>query len=40
MPESNFIIEREERIATITINRPEKRNAFNIAMWVELTGII
>ena len=40
MPESNFIIEREERVAIVTINRPEKRNAFNIAMWVELTGII
>lgn len=40
MPESNFIVEREERIAVVTINRPEKRNAFNMAMWVELTGII
>ena len=40
MLESNFIVEREERIAIVTINRPEKRNAFNIAMWVELTGII
>ena len=40
MPESNFIVEKEERIAIVTINRPEKRNAFNIAMWVELTGII
>ncbi len=40
MPESNFIVEKEERIAIVTINRPEKRNAFNIAMWIELTGII
>ena len=40
MTERNFVVEREERIATVTINRPEKRNAFNIAMWVELTGII
>ena len=40
MPQSNFIVEKEERIAIVTINRPEKRNAFNIAMWIELTGII
>ena len=40
MPEPNFIVEIEERIAVVTINRPEKRNAFNLAMWVELAGII
>ena len=40
MAEPNFIVEIEERIAVVTINRPEKRNAFNLAMWVELTGII
>ena len=40
MTAGNFVVEKEERIAIVTINRPEKRNAFNIAMWVELTGII
>jgi enoyl-CoA hydratase/carnithine racemase len=40
MPEVNFIVEKKEQIAMVTINRPEKRNAFNIAMWIELSGII
>ena len=40
MPECNFIVEKKDRVAVVTINRPEKRNAFNISMWIELTGIV
>lgn len=40
MAESRFIVRTEGRTAKVTINRPEKRNAFNMAMWTELTGIM
>lgn len=39
MAEIPFIIHKEGKIARVIINRPEKRNAFNIAMWIELTRI-
>lgn len=37
---SLLLIEREERVLHITLNRPEKRNAFNIAMCRELVDAI
>lgn len=37
MPDTNFIVEEQDRICTITINRPDKRNAFTLAMWREFT---
>jgi enoyl-CoA hydratase len=40
MEETRFIVETDGRIAKVTINRPEKRNAFNIAMWTGLPRII
>ena len=40
MNNANFIVQCENRIARVTINRPERRNAFKIAMWDELTNIL
>jgi enoyl-CoA hydratase/carnithine racemase len=35
---SDFIlIEREEQVATVTLNRPRQRNAINLAMWARLS---
>lgn len=36
----NFIIEEQNHVSRITINRPEKRNAFTMAMWGEFAGIM
>jgi enoyl-CoA hydratase/carnithine racemase len=36
----NFLVERADRIATITLNRPEKRNPINEEMLAELEGIL
>jgi enoyl-CoA hydratase/carnithine racemase len=36
MPPSNLIVEQEEGLLTITMNRPEKRNALSTAMMSEL----
>src|SRR3972149_7090988 len=33
-------VERRDHIATVTFNRPHVRNAFNLAMWTALPGII
>jgi enoyl-CoA hydratase len=40
MAEEYFKIEKENHICTITVNRPEKRNAFNTTMWMELADIM
>lgn len=40
MAEEYFVIEKENHICTITVNRPAQRNAFNTAMWVELADIM
>ena len=33
----NLIVEKEDGLVTITMNRPEKRNALSTAMMTELT---
>jgi enoyl-CoA hydratase len=35
-----ILVERRDRIATVTFNRPQVRNAFNLAMWTALPGIM
>ena len=35
-----ILVERREHIATVTFNRPRMRNAFNLAMWTALPGIV
>jgi len=40
MKEENFIIEKENHIAKVVVNRPERRNAFKAAMWFELRDIM
>lgn len=40
MAGEHFLIEKENHICTITINRPAQRNAFNSAMWVELADTL
>jgi enoyl-CoA hydratase/carnithine racemase len=35
-----ILVERRDHIATIVFNRPHVRNAFNIAMWTALPGVI
>jgi enoyl-CoA hydratase/carnithine racemase len=34
-----ILLEREERVATVTLNRPGQRNAINLAMWSRLTEL-
>jgi enoyl-CoA hydratase/carnithine racemase len=36
---SNFVVETVDRVATITINRPDKRNALTTDMWRQLAAI-
>ena len=31
-----ILVEREDGVVTVTLNRPAKRNAINSQMWVEL----
>ena len=40
MEDNRFIVQRQDRIARVTVNRRDKRNAFNIPMWLELKEII
>jgi len=35
-----LLVAREGGIATITLNRPEKKNALNLASWSELLGVL
>jgi enoyl-CoA hydratase len=37
---SNIIFEREGRVATLTINRPDKRNTLNIATRLEMVQVL
>lgn len=37
MSTDNFIVETQNRICTITINRPDRRNSFTHDMWNEFT---
>jgi len=35
-----ILVERRDHIATVVFNRPQMRNAFNLAMWTAMPGII
>jgi enoyl-CoA hydratase/carnithine racemase len=35
-----ILVERRDHIATVTFNRPRMRNAFNLAMWTAMPGIV
>jgi enoyl-CoA hydratase/carnithine racemase len=35
-----ILVEREGRIATVVFNRPHVRNAFNLATWTALPGVV
>jgi enoyl-CoA hydratase/carnithine racemase len=35
-----ILVERSGRIATVVFNRPHVRNAFNLAMWSALPGVV
>lgn len=39
MPD-HLLLERQPPLATITINRPDQRNAMSFAMWGELAGML
>ncbi len=38
--ENHLIVTREDMVAIVTFNRPERRNAFNLAMWQHLKVIM
>ncbi|WP_126427817.1 enoyl-CoA hydratase/isomerase family protein [Brevibacillus marinus] len=40
MQKELLYVEKEASIATIVLNRPEKRNALNLAMWVTLSQLL
>ena len=35
-----ILLEREEAIARVVLNRPERLNAFTLAMWERLGAVI
>lgn len=35
-----ILVQRRDHIATVVFNRPQMRNAFNLAMWTAMPGII
>jgi enoyl-CoA hydratase len=35
-----ILVERRDHVATVVFNRPKMRNAFNLAMWTALPGVI
>jgi enoyl-CoA hydratase/carnithine racemase len=35
-----ILVERRDHIATLVFNRPHVRNAFNLAMWTALPGVV
>lgn len=40
MSEGNFIIEEQDHVCRIIINRSDRRNSFTLAMWKEFTEIM
>ncbi len=36
---NNFLLDINDKVATVTINRPEKSNAFTLDMWTELKTV-
>jgi len=34
------LVERRDHIATVVFNRPHVRNAFNLAMWSAIPGVV
>ncbi len=38
--QETIYVEREETVATIVLNQPEKRNAISLEMWEKIPGII
>lgn len=40
MQQEHIYLEKEASVATIVLNRPEKRNAFNLAMWGTLNRLL
>jgi enoyl-CoA hydratase/carnithine racemase len=40
MTYQHLLVKREEAITTITLNRPEKRNALALDVMVELTAAV
>jgi enoyl-CoA hydratase len=39
MAGKNFLIQKEENVAKVIVNRPEQHNAFKTTMWLELIDI-
>jgi len=39
MAGENFLIQKQENVAKVIVNRPEQRNAFRTTMWFELIDI-
>jgi enoyl-CoA hydratase/carnithine racemase len=35
-----ILVERKDHLATVVFNRPQMRNAFNLAMWTALPGLV
>ena len=40
MSTQNLLVERQADIVTITLNRPDQRNALSRTLMVELTGVL